>query len=169
MKKQKIIIRIITALLLVLWIPATMDKLVHFGEFRNGMLKQPFPDSLGRTLIYLLPAMEILTVLLLVMHQFARWGFLLSAILMAAFSNYVGMVLLLGQHDLPCVCGSLIPKLGWFWHFWFNLLFLALSILGYYAERNYRRSVGSVELVPRAGRPKDNILKSCFNTLNLKK
>ncbi|WP_206365311.1 MauE/DoxX family redox-associated membrane protein [Sphingobacterium corticibacterium] len=168
MKKQKIILRIITGLLLAMWIPATMDKLVHFGEFSNGMLKQPFPDSLGRALVYLLPAMEILTVLLLVIQQFARSGFLLSAALMAVFSNYVGMTLLLGQHDLPCICGSLIPKLGWFWHFWFNLLFLALSILGYYVERNYRRSVGSVEPASRAGRPKDNILKSFFNSLNLK-
>ncbi|WP_437917915.1 MauE/DoxX family redox-associated membrane protein [Sphingobacterium sp. LRF_L2] len=160
MKKTQIIVYTIIGLLFLLWIPASLDKIIHFEAFKQGMLAQPFDDLLGILLAYTLPIAEIITVVLLVKRTTAKAGFLLSSVLMAAFTNYIGMALLLTENNLPCVCGSLLPKLGWRLHFFFNIIFLILSIAGYFSQRKYNRAIAARQPLPRAGRPKDDILTS---------
>src|SRR5690606_39551200 len=55
----------ITITMLLLWIPVSVEKLIHFGTFRSGILRQPFSDELGYILIYSLPGLEMAIVILL--------------------------------------------------------------------------------------------------------
>src|SRR5690606_13210286 len=61
-KRKLIAFNIVIALLLLLWVPVSIDKMVDFASFKDGILNQPFSDSLGHILIYTLPAFELLTV-----------------------------------------------------------------------------------------------------------
>lgn len=143
MKKNKTISTLVIIALLLLWIPVSMDKLLKFGTFKAGILRQPFSDELGNVLIYTLPVLEIAVVLLLLNQSWRMLGLWLSTLLMIAFTGYIGIALLGAWERLPCGCGSVISGLSWNQHFWFNLFFLLLSIMGILLQRNIQRSDGS--------------------------
>ena len=127
-----ITLNVVLFLLLILWIPVVLDKAMHFSSFKFGILNQPFSDRLGYFLIYTLPVLELVTVFALVFERFRREGLILSVTLMAGFTGYIGIALLGTWEKLPCGCGSVISGMSWTQHFFFNLFFLALSILGLY-------------------------------------
>lgn len=118
-------VAIIALLLLLLWVPVSIDKLLDFHAFRGGILRQPFSDTLGTVLVWTLPPLEIAAVVLLVMDRTRYWGVWLSAVLMAGFTAYVGIALLGAWEKLPCGCGSVIAALSWRQHFFFNLTWLS--------------------------------------------
>jgi hypothetical protein len=142
-KNNNTISTLITIALLLLWIPVSLDKLLNFVTFKVGILRQPFSDDLGKLLIYSLPVLEIAVVLLLIIQAWRTLGLWLSTLLMATFTGYVGLALLGAWEKLPCGCGSVISYLSWKQHFWFNLFFLMLSIIGILLQRNIHRSDGS--------------------------
>lgn len=137
---------LITIALLALWVPVVIDKLTDFNSFRMGILNQPFSDEMGNVLIYLLPSLEILTIILLISKKNNRYGIYLSAILMFLFTGYVGLALAGAWEKLPCGCGSIISGMTWNEHFFFNLAFLALSIAGIYLSHSQRRNPTGCEV-----------------------
>lgn len=138
MKNKVYIQYAITIIMLLLWIPVSVDKLIHFGTFRSGILRQPFSDELGYILIYSLPGLEIGIVILLLSNKYRWIGFGLSSILMAAFTAYIALALMGTWEKKPCGCGSVIAGLSWSQHLWFNLFFLAISIIGYILSTKWR-------------------------------
>lgn len=140
LKRKRITLNIFIILLLVLWIPISIDKISDFAAFKNGILRQPFSDGLGYTLIYTLPALELITVLTLVMEKFRKAGLILSTVLMTAFTAYIAVALMGAWEKLPCGCGSVISGMTWMQHFFFNLLFLFLSGCGLYLWHKLRGS-----------------------------
>ncbi|MBD1434366.1 hypothetical protein H8B06_16155 [Sphingobacterium sp. DN00404] len=169
MKTKTHIITLISIALLLLWIPASLDKLIYFQAFKSGILRQPFSDTLGQMLIYTLPLLEIIAAICIVNGRFRLVGFGLSSLLMAAFTGYIGIALLGAWEKLPCGCGSVISGMSWTQHLWFNLFFLALSIWGYFLQRGLHRSSGSglgaAEGLSAKRQHKNNLL----NILNLKR
>lgn len=123
---------LLTLLLLALWIPVTLDKMLNFPVFETGILRQPFDDRLGQVLIFVLPVLEALIILMLLLPAFRKWGFALSTLLMLAFTAYIGVALAGAWEHLPCGCGSVINGLSWKQHFFFNLFFLLCSGYGFY-------------------------------------
>ena len=123
---------LLTLLLLALWIPVTLDKMINFRVFSTGILQQPFNNSLARVLVYTLPVLETLTVILLLLPPLRKWGFALSTVLMLIFTAYIGVALAGAWEHLPCGCGSVISGLSWKQHFFFNLFFLLISGYGLY-------------------------------------
>ncbi|ASE60689.1 hypothetical protein CEQ15_03800 [Chryseobacterium indologenes] len=140
LKRKRITFNIVIVLLLLLWIPVSIDKITDFAAFKSGILRQPFSDSLGYVLIYTLPALELITVLALVMEKFRKAGLILSTVLMTAFTAYIAMALLGTWEKLPCGCGSVISGMTWTQHFFFNLLFFFLSGWGFYLWYKLRGS-----------------------------
>lgn len=135
--KRAHFIKVITLLLLILWVPVVVDKLIDYGSFRAGMLRQPLPTSMIDILLWLLPFAETLVVaLLLINNRTRRWAMYLSSLLLLAFTAYIGLALLGLWEKVPCVCGSVIRFLTWKQHFLFNLFFLLISIWGIYSTRN---------------------------------
>lgn len=126
----------ILIILLLLWVPVALDKVLHFNAFRYDILRQPIPIGLAYLAIYSLPVLEVLVVVLLVSAKWRRIGLGLSALLMAVFTGYIAMALLGYWEKLPCGCGSVIHGMSWKQHLWFNLIFLTLSIWGYYLHKN---------------------------------
>ncbi len=134
------IYRMIIILLLALWLPVTIDKILDFSAFQSGILNQPFPDLLGYILIYLLPVLEIATVATLVVSRFQKLGLTMSISLLTAFSTYIAIALLGTWEQLPCGCGSVINGMNWMQHLILNLTFLILSVWGLYLWKKQRGS-----------------------------
>lgn len=140
-KKRQTVFHIIIISLLILWIPVSIDKIMGFSAFKQGILRQPFSDNLGYLLVYILPILEVLTVLALVIDRYRKIGLILSTVLMLAFTGYIGVALLGAWEKLPCGCGSVISGMSWKQHFFFNLFFLMTSIVGYFLHRSLHRNI----------------------------
>lgn len=130
MKNRHHIDFICTLMLLLLWVPVSIDKVLNYEVFRASMIRQPFPDQWGVLLSYLLPALEALVVIALVFQRGRHYGFALSFVLLLAFSIYIGLALIGTWDKIPCGCGSVIAGLSWQQHFWFNMFFLGISASG---------------------------------------
>jgi putative oxidoreductase len=123
-------VKVITLVLLGLWIPALTDKVLGFEVFQNSLKRQPFPDHLAQPLGYFLVLAESITVVLLITAKCRRYGLFVSLVLLTVFTAYIAAALAGAWADLPCGCGSVISTLSWTQHFWFNLFFLLLSLWG---------------------------------------
>ena len=130
---QKLIIKNIAIFLLILlWVYAATSKLSDFGHFKLQMSNQPLPDIVKSLLIYLLPPLELLLAGMLILERFQYAGLVSSAILMFLFTGYVGLALYNVFSYVPCSCGGILEHMTWQTHFWFNLFFLALSLITTY-------------------------------------
>jgi len=134
--KTAVWMKIITLLLLALWVPVLVDKLIDYGSFKAGMLRQPLPSEIIYTLLWLLPFTEgLIVALLLINSKTRRWAMYLSLISMLIFTVYIGLALLGFWEKVPCVCGSVIRFLTWKQHFFFNLFYVFLSGWGVFLTR----------------------------------
>ena len=124
------IITATTAALVFLWVYAAMSKVVNFEQSSMQMMNQVFPASINAILLWVLPATELFIAGLLLFSKSRIVGLILSAILLFLFSGYVLLVMLNVFGRIPCSCGGIISKLSWGQHLVFNLVFLALAILG---------------------------------------
>ena len=118
-----------TGLIALLWFYAAINKLLDFQSFIQAMHKQPLIRSLQVLLIYGLPPAEMLTGILLIVRKTILSGLCISAILLVVFTVYTGLILLRFFHRVPCACGGLIGHMGWSFHLWFNIAFLALTLI----------------------------------------
>ncbi|HLS95893.1 MAG TPA: MauE/DoxX family redox-associated membrane protein, partial [Sphingobacterium sp.] len=80
--------------------------------------------------------LEIAVVIMLIRPKWRPGGFRLSSLLMAAFTAYIGVALLGAWEKLPCGCGSVISGMSWQQHFWFNVFFLIISLVGWSWHKN---------------------------------
>jgi len=140
LKRERTTFNIVIVLLLLLWIPVSIDKIIDFPVFKEGIIRQPFSDTLGYILIYALPFGEVLVVLALVSDKYRKEGLILSSLLMVAFTAYIAVALMGAWEKLPCGCGSVVSGMNWTQHFFFNLFFLFLSGWGLYLWYKLRSS-----------------------------
>ncbi|SDL77304.1 Uncharacterised protein [Sphingobacterium mizutaii] len=161
LKRERTTFNIVIVLLLLLWIPVSIDKIIDFPAFKEGIIRQPFSDTLGYILIYTLPALELIIVLALVMEKFHKAGLVLSTILMTAFTSYIAVALMGAWEKLPCGCGTVISGMSWTQHLLFNIFFLTLSGWGLYLWYKLRgNNAGS--RVAEGGSAK-RLIKNIFN------
>jgi putative oxidoreductase len=139
----KRVMLMITAVLTILFFYTAVTKLLDMEEFRRQLANQTLPGWTVAPLLWLIPLSELLVSILLVFNSTRRIGFYGAAILMLLFTGYVGLVLLNVFGRVPCSCSNLIRNMGFKAHFFFNLFFLTLSIVGIYTS-NQQRKGGSV-------------------------
>lgn len=153
MKTKATITNGLVILLLALWIPIGLYQVTHYDVFKSGILKQPFSYMLAWTLIYTLPSLHLATALLLVTDRYRRIGLLLSSILMTVYTGYIALALLGAWGKPPCNCGLAIPSMGWLPHLFFNLFFMAVSVMAYilYNKCNKKESKIIANLVASQG------------------
>ena len=126
---------IITALLIVLFVYASVSKFFNYTQFIVQIGLSPLIGSYSGIIGWLIPATELLIVLMLTVKNTRFYGLLLSLFLLIVFSGYIAAMLLSGIH-LPCSCGGLISELSWKEHLLFNLFFIGISTLGVILEKD---------------------------------
>ncbi|WP_370632365.1 MauE/DoxX family redox-associated membrane protein [Mucilaginibacter sp. UR6-1] len=114
-------------LLALLWFYAALSKLMDFQFFKEAIHKQPLYPVIQFFVIYGLPAAEIITGGGLLIARFSKSFFYVSAIMLYAFTVYIALILFRAFGHIPCGCGGVIGHMGWTFHLWFNLVFLALN------------------------------------------
>lgn len=129
------LVKLISALLIVLWIYAAGSKLADISSFKRGLYNQPLPSSIIKIFLYAIPLSEIFTTILLIFPKSNRMGLYLSAVLLFSFSLYIAFFLLNLWSYIPCSCGGILESMGWKTHLIFNLFFLSIAIYAIYLKR----------------------------------
>jgi putative oxidoreductase len=136
MNKRQVILELISALLILLFLYASLSKFMDFQRFIGDMYNQPFPKSMAFFLIWGIPCLEIAIALALIAERTRLAGLYASLILMMLFTTYTAAILLQLFAYIPCSCGGVIRKLSWTQHMIFNLFFVAISVLGIILQRS---------------------------------
>lgn len=123
-------IDIIAGLLVLLFIYTALSKLADFHGFERQMFGQKFSKEVAKVIIYTLPTIEFFVSILLIIYRTRLIGFISSTLLMLVFTAYMGLVYFGYYKTVPCACGGVISSMKFGEHFYFNLFFLAIAILG---------------------------------------
>ncbi len=129
MKKQ-ISLWVICALLITLFLYASVSKYIDMRKFEFDMHNQPFPVWLSNIIVKTLPPLEILISLFLLIDRTRLITLYVSLFLMTLFTGYTGLVLFHFFNRVPCACGGVIQHLSWKQHLILNTFFTIISIIG---------------------------------------
>ncbi|OQP49258.1 MauE/DoxX family redox-associated membrane protein [Niastella populi] len=142
--KRKIIIELISSLLILLFLYASLSKWLAWRTFIGDMNNQPFPNWMTPFLVWTIPTIEVLIAFALIFEKLRVKAFYASLFLMSAFTIYTVAILFHAFRYIPCSCGGVIRKLTWPQHLVFNLFFVGISILGIMLKK--RDPVHAVEV-----------------------
>lgn len=135
MFKRQILLECVSALLVLLFLYTGLSKFIDFPSFKDDMNNQPFSNFWTPFLIWFIPCSEIIISALIIFERTRLYGFYGHLFLMVLFTIYTILVLAHFYDYIPCSCGGVIRRLTWTQHLFFNLFFVALSILGIILQR----------------------------------
>lgn len=123
-----IVVSVTSALLIILWLYASLTKLFDFNHFVATLERSPLIHPYANKLGWVLLAVEFFIAIILLFPKLQKWGLYGSAILLLLFNGYILYMLMYVPH-LPCSCGGIIQKFSWKQHLAFNAALLAISII----------------------------------------
>ena len=142
--RRKIIIEIISSLLILLFLYASVSKWLAFKLFIDEMNNQPFPNWITPWIVWIIPFLEVIIAAALIFEKTRLPALYTSLFLMLVFTIYAAAVLLHAFKYIPCSCGGVIRKLTWPQHLFFNLFFVGISLAGIILKK--REPESAVEL-----------------------
>ena len=135
MFKRQVLLECISALLIMLFLYASLSKFLDFHTFTGEMNNQPLPNSWTPFLIWIIPCTEILMCIALLFERTRLIGLYASLFFMSLFTIYSLFIVFNFFGRIPCSCGGVIKKLTWNQHIALYLFFVALSICGIVLQR----------------------------------
>lgn len=136
-------LQVLTYLFICLWMYVISKKVFLFADFQQAMIDQPFKDSYGLALSYLIPVLQIGTGIFFLFTKTRRYGFWSTIILMLIFSTYIILVLMKTWGYIPCGC-TLEFDLGWKGHLWLNGAIILICIAAMLLEKSIKKSARTV-------------------------
>jgi putative oxidoreductase len=135
MFKRQVLLECISALLIMLFLYASLSKFLDFHTFIGEMNNQPLPKTWTPFLVWFIPCSEILICAALLFERTRLLGLYASLGLMSLFTIYSIIIILNFFGRIPCSCGGVIKRLTWRQHIVLNLFYMALSIAGIIIQR----------------------------------
>jgi uncharacterized membrane protein YphA (DoxX/SURF4 family) len=127
--KKTWIIDCICCLFIILFLYASLNKLLEFQKFNTQLAKSPILTAFSDWIAWTIPAVEILVVLLLLIKRFQWFGLYAAFCLMVVFSIYIIAILHFSEY-IPCACGGILQNMTWNEHLVFNASFVTLAVIG---------------------------------------
>lgn len=127
--KKLPVIEIIASLLILLFAYSGISRLPGYRSFADTISESPLIHNGAGTIGLLLPATELIVVLLLFFERTRKAGLYASLLLLVVFTLYL-LYMVLYAADEPCSCGSVLRLMNWKQLLWFNLFFIAMNLLG---------------------------------------
>lgn len=124
--KNKSIYEVITSLLILLFAYTALSKLIAYKQFKSVLKQAPLLGAHAELIAGLVPAGELVLVVLLLIPKTQLAGLRASFLTLAGFTVYL-IYMLLASNNLPCQCGGVISTLTWKGHVAFNLGGMALT------------------------------------------
>lgn len=123
-----------SSLLIFLFTYTSVSKLITYNRFRDVLSQSPMLENGADVIAWLLPATELLIVLLLFFTGTRKTGLYASLFLLLLLTIYLVSMILYSLH-LPCNCGGVISKLSWKEHIVFNAVIIVINLAGIYSYK----------------------------------
>jgi uncharacterized membrane protein YphA (DoxX/SURF4 family) len=127
--KKNAIVEIITVLYIILFLYSGISKIMEYSIFKEQIATSPFFAPFSKLIAVSVPALEFISVALLIIPAWRLKGLYTSLALMTIFTLYIIGIMMLND-KLPCSCGGVISELSWTQHIIFNCIFIALATIG---------------------------------------
>ena len=118
----------ISLLFIVLFVYASITKLLDYEKFAVQMGQSPMLTKWAEQLAWLVPTVELCTVGLLLFSNSKLVGLYVSVSLMVMFTAYIILASKFTDY-VPCSCGGVLQNMTWDQHLVFNLFFVASGIV----------------------------------------
>lgn len=125
----------IVLLFVLLFVYASVSKLLDFENFQVQLGQSPLISSFAGFLSWIVPLFELFIAALLLVRRTRIYGLYLSFLLMVFFTIYIYTILNYSE-SIPCSCGGILERMSWKEHLWFNVLFVVLAVLGLFFIQN---------------------------------
>lgn len=122
-------IELIAAVLICLFVYASLSKLLSYSTFVAQLNMHPMLKPFAGFFAWAIPVAESVIAILLFLPHTRLIGFKASLAIMTIFTLYITGMLLFNTH-LPCSCGGVLQSLTWKQHLLFNLFFMLLAFVG---------------------------------------
>src|ERR1700678_270061 len=106
MPKKQVTMECVCALLILLFLYASVSKFLDFKRFIDEMNNQPLPNSWTPFLVWGIPFLEIGISVALLFEYTRLLGFYASLVMMILFTIYAIMILTHFFPYIPCSCGG---------------------------------------------------------------
>jgi uncharacterized membrane protein YphA (DoxX/SURF4 family) len=127
--KKKTVVDVITYLFIILFIYASVNKLVDYENFSTELGKSPLLTAFAGWVAWMVPVVELLVVVLLTMPKWCLAGLYAAFSLMTMFTAYIVAILRFSDY-VPCSCGGVLQNMTWNQHLVFNIAFVLLALAG---------------------------------------
>ncbi|MEX0995894.1 MAG: MauE/DoxX family redox-associated membrane protein [Flavobacteriaceae bacterium] len=135
---KKYIADIFVFLFILLFVYASVSKLVDYETFENQLGQSPLLSAFADWVAPGVIVIELLISLLLIIEKtrlFALFGFYTVMVL---FTTYI--IIILNFTDfIPCSCGGVLEQMGWTEHLVFNFGFMGLGVIAILLENKRTR------------------------------
>ena len=126
--KRRAIVELISILFVLLFIYASISKLIDFQNFKIQLSKSPYLTIFSGVLSLMVPILEIAIALLLLILPGRLIGLYASFFFMILFTGFIVAILRFSSY-IPCSCGGILQKMSWTQHLIFNIGFLLLAVI----------------------------------------
>ena len=126
--KKSLIIDAVCGAFILLFIYASISKLIDFPEFRIQIRKSPMLTAYAPVVAVVIPLVEIGISVLLAIRRLRLFALYAAFSLMTIFTTYIYIILHFSDY-IPCSCGGVLQNLSWRQHLGVNLIFVVLAIV----------------------------------------
>ncbi|QIH40297.1 hypothetical protein G7A72_16430 [Flavobacterium sp. Sr18] len=146
---RTISIEIICMLYVVLFVYASVSKLLDFQNFQVQLGQSPLLSAFADWISFLIPIVELVICVLIIIPRFRGIGLFAAYGLMVLFTAYIFIVLHYTAF-VPCSCGGVLEELNWTQHLIFNAVFIVLAVLAivlYFSDEISAKKVPSKSIL----------------------
>lgn len=126
--RKNIVVEAICMAFIILFVYAAASKLLDYDKFRVQLGQSPLLTAFAGTMVWLVPAVEVLIALMLSVRRWRLLGLYTSFGLMVMFTAYIVVITRFSDY-VPCSCGGVLEKLSWDQHLVFNIGFVLLGLI----------------------------------------
>ena len=112
---------------IILFVYAAVSKLTDFENFQVQIAQSPLLSAFATPIAYGVVLGELAIALMLCFSKSRTLGLYLFLGFMTAFTVYIFLILNYSPF-VPCSCGGVLEKMGWWEHLWFNGIVCILTV-----------------------------------------
>ena len=120
---------------IILFVYAAVSKLTDFENFQVQVAQSPLLSAFATPIAYGVVLGELIIPLMLCFTKSRLLGLYLFLGFMTAFTVYIFLILNYSPF-VPCSCGGVLEKMGWWEHLWFNGIVCFLCVLVILTEQS---------------------------------
>jgi hypothetical protein len=135
---QNIFVKSISYFFILLFIYASVSKLLDFENFQVQIAQSPLLSSYAGIVSYFVIIIEFVIVTILIFPKSRVIGIYSSLGLMSSFTIYIYLILEYSEF-IPCSCGGILENMGWRQHLYFNAICVLLCFVAVIVSENNKK------------------------------